>query len=153
LANKKVASASIDGLLKIYDLESKSTVLKIDEDHVISNLTSDPFDRRSLITTSWNKTVKVYDVSTGIFRRKGNNVDYNEINAKKAEEKLSEIYFAHAGCVSCSAFLNNEVIVTGGYDNHAILWHIGAYNSLSKIIDLKGWDIRGIFYHFLIKKV
>lgn len=65
-------------------------------------------------------------------------IDNSKAAAQILKKQKEEIVFAHAGCVSTSAFLNNELIVTGGCDNNVILWHIGAWNSLGKIIELKG---------------
>lgn len=48
------------------------------------------------------------------------------------------MYFAHSGCVSCGAFLNQQYVVTGAYDRHAIVWSISENNSLKKRLDLRG---------------
>merc|ERR1712173_254686 len=57
---QKIATAGMDGVLKVTDLASQRVLIKIQENGVISSATSDPFEKRTIITTSWNKTVKLY---------------------------------------------------------------------------------------------
>jgi len=145
--------------LKVTDIASRRVLIKIQENGVISSATSDPFEKRTIVTTSWNKTVKLYDIATGLYRHEikykndGLKNDELESTQLKCETKVenksdSQIqehndginHFAHTGCVSCSAFLNQKHLVTGAYDRHAILWSIEKNNRLSKKVDLRGHE-------------
>lgn len=161
---QKIATAGMDGVLKVTDIASRRVLIKIQENGVISSATSDPFEKRTIVTTSWNKTVKLYDVATGLYRHEikyqsdGNKKDAfkndefktDEMNYgtkvenksdSQVQEHNDEInHFAHTGCVSCSAFLNQKHLVTGAYDRHAILWSIEKNNRLSKKVDLRGHE-------------
>jgi WD40 repeat protein len=154
---QKIATAGMDGVLKVTDIASRRVLIKIQENGVISSATSDPFEKRTIVTTSWNKTVKLYDIATGLYRHE---IKYNNDGLKNVELVNTEIcetelenksdsrirhndeinHFEHTGCVSCSAFLNQKHLVTGAYDRHAILWSIEKNNRLSKKVDLRGHE-------------
>merc|ERR1712226_1083198 len=67
IADEKIATAGMDGCLKILDIGTRRVLINIKEENVISSVTCGP-KRRSVVTTSWNKTVKLYDIATGVYR-------------------------------------------------------------------------------------
>jgi len=136
VAGNKIATAGMDGHLKILDISTRRVLINIKEDNVISSITCDPFERRTVVTTSWNKTVKLYDIATGVYRNNINQKAGGNGHTDSSDDEMP--HYAHHGCVSCAAFLNQEFLVTGAYDRHAILWSIGKNNVLDKRLDMRG---------------
>lgn len=81
----KIVTAGVDGLLQVFDMTSKQVVLKVQENNVISTLNSDPYEQRYCLTTNFDKTVNIYDLSTGAYRHL----------------PKDDMHFEHTGCIGC----------------------------------------------------
>lgn len=99
----------MDKTCKFYDLIAKQTTITLSShESAISNCAFSP-DERNFATCSWDKSVLVWDIATGMYRRNG------PISLSKA----------HDGSVS-SCFISNdgELCVSSGYDMRIVLWDI-----------------------------
>uniref|UniRef100_A0A4W4GIZ1 WD repeat domain 88 n=1 Tax=Electrophorus electricus TaxID=8005 RepID=A0A4W4GIZ1_ELEEL len=70
--SQHLASTSVDGSIKLWDLCSHKTTLTINSGHtnVISSCCF-THDSRYLCTASWDRTLQLWDVQTGSFRTRG----------------------------------------------------------------------------------
>jgi len=117
---QRVASAGMDLSTKILDLVSqKTTITLLGHQNVVSSCCFSK-NQHFLCTSSWDKTLQIWDISTGHFRSKGSKV-------------LEE---GHAGSVSCCKFFfNDSRVISGGYDQALTMW---SATSGEKIITLRG---------------
>ncbi|XP_071065088.1 WD repeat-containing protein 88 [Dasypus novemcinctus] len=103
--SQKVASVSSDKSIKIWDVTSQATLLTITNGHF-------------LCTSSWDKTLKVWNVHTGEFRNYG---------------ACATLMQGHEGSVSsCSFSRDSSLLVSGGFDKTVAIWDVGeGYRKLS----------------------
>ncbi|ELT87334.1 hypothetical protein CAPTEDRAFT_168582 [Capitella teleta] len=103
----RVVSTSMDMTTKLYDLKTNCNTVTL---HGHKNIISDAsftFDQRKLATVSWDKSIRVWDVTTGMFRSQG----------------ATAIEKAHEGSISACDFTSDgSALVTGGYDNQICIW-------------------------------
>ncbi|CAG5116079.1 unnamed protein product [Candidula unifasciata] len=105
----KVITTSMDKTAKVFDLITANTTIKL-EGH--SNVVSDcsiTENGQKFATASWDKTVQLWDVATGMYRSKGPAV-------------LKGI---HDGSVSCCEFSKDGLLlVSGSYDTSIVVWDV-----------------------------
>ncbi len=97
----------MDKTCKFFDIvANKSTICLTSHKGVVSNASIAP-DERRFATCSWDKTVQIWDIATGAYRKNGPLV-------------LSK---GHDGSVSsCSISKDGLLCVSCGYDSRVILW-------------------------------
>ncbi|ESO98357.1 hypothetical protein LOTGIDRAFT_203725 [Lottia gigantea] len=112
----KIITTSMDRTTKFFDLKSATTTLRL-EGHI--NVVSDcsmSGGERKFATTSWDKSVHIWDIATGMYRSNG-------------PETLKG---SHEGSVSCCDFTEDGLMLaTGSYDNSIVIWD--ADNCVQKI--------------------
>ncbi|XP_073081779.1 WD repeat-containing protein 88 isoform X2 [Manis javanica] len=103
--SQKVASVSVDRSIKIWDVTSQATLLTITNGHF-------------LCTSSWDKTLKIWNVHTGEYRNSGACVT---------------LMRGHEGSVSsCQFARDTSLLVSGGFDRTVAIWDVGeGYRKLS----------------------
>ncbi|XP_051829724.1 WD repeat-containing protein 88 [Antechinus flavipes] len=111
----RIASASSNLDMKIWDISAKATLLTIHNAH--SNIIADccfTFSGHFLCTAAWDKTLKIWDVNTGGFRNEGACVTLME---------------GHEGSVSSCFFTSDaSLVVSGSYDKIVNVWDVaGGY--------------------------
>uniref|UniRef100_A0A2C9KQD4 Uncharacterized protein n=1 Tax=Biomphalaria glabrata TaxID=6526 RepID=A0A2C9KQD4_BIOGL len=108
-SDDKVITTSRDYTAKFFDLVTSTNTISL-EGHI--NVVADcdiTNDERNCATASWDKTIGVWDVSTGMYRSKGPTV----------------LKGSHDGSVSCCQFSNDGLLlVTGSYDNSIVVWDL-----------------------------
>lgn len=119
---QRVASCGLDCTAKIFDmLSQKTTVTLTGHSNVISHCRFSN-NQLSLATTSWDKTVRIWDISAGGFRLDGS----------------VALQDGHVGSVSCSKFNSDDTcLISSGYDQSVCVWDI---KNKSKIIALRGHE-------------
>jgi WD40 repeat protein len=112
----------MDGKTKVYDLKTATTTITIGSHiNVVACACFSP-DERWLATASWDRSCKVWDISTGIYRMEG---------PLKFDKD-------HEGSVaSCSFNSDGTLLVTGSYDRTVCLWNL---DSKSQVLRLLGHD-------------
>jgi WD40 repeat protein len=103
-----------DGSISIAD---SSVFYLAGHEYWISAVAFSP-NRQKLATSSFDGTVRIWDLSTIQAGR----------NAENQGESL--VLREHKESVTCVQFVNDDLLVTGGYDSNLILWNL----SLDKII-------------------
>ena len=92
---------------------------------VVSNH-SCSLDERFLATTSWDKSINVWDIATGEYRLKGPHM----------------LTAGHEGCASCCKFSNdNTLLVSGGYDTRLCVWDM-SMNTPKVILKVKAFFLQ-----------
>ncbi|KAB0401677.1 hypothetical protein E2I00_018018, partial [Balaenoptera physalus] len=131
--SQKVASVSLDRSIKIWDVTSQATLLTIPKSDVLmcapfhicfrahTNAISNccfTFSGHFLCTSSWDKTLKIWNVHTGEFRNRGACVTLMQ---------------GHEGSVSsCHFARDTSFLVSGGFDKTVAIWDVGeGYRKLS----------------------
>ncbi|KAK0051368.1 WD repeat-containing protein 88 [Biomphalaria pfeifferi] len=108
-SDDKVITTSRDYTAKFFDLVTSTNTISL-EGHI--NVVADcdiTNDERNCATASWDKTIGVWDVSTGMYRSKGPTV----------------LKGSHDGSVSCCQFSNDGLLlVTGSNDNSIVVWDL-----------------------------
>lgn len=98
---KKVVAGNLDGIIKIWDIDSKKEIRELKAHEGVWAMALNP-DGSRLATGGWDKTIKVWDTST-----------WKEMFTIKA----------HEGTVIALAFSpNGQQIASGGIDNVVRLW-------------------------------
>ncbi|KAK2492496.1 hypothetical protein MC885_007929, partial [Smutsia gigantea] len=107
--SQRVASVSLDRSIKIWDATSQATLLTIAKAHsnAISNCCF-TFSGHFLCTSSWDKTLKIWNVYTGEFRNSGACVTL----MKGHEGSVSSCHFAR----------DTSLLVSGGFDRIVAIW-------------------------------
>lgn len=116
--SERVAIGTIQGKVIVYDLVGKQVTIKLhDHTNAISCVTFDHAER-ILATASWDKSIRMTDVSTGEYRSKGTITD--------------QFVIAHHGAVSSlRIFSASQLMVSGGFDKRVMVWNIN--DQLAKI--------------------
>ncbi|XP_039253122.1 small ribosomal subunit protein RACK1-like [Styela clava] len=119
---QRIVSTSFDKVTKIWDRVSETvTATLTDHLNIVSSCCFSEKERY-LCTGSWDKTLRLYDISTGMYRTKGSKV----------------LDKGHEGCVSCCRFsTDGQTLISGGYDKAVILWDVSNY--VKKLV-LKGHE-------------
>lgn len=120
--SQRVAMGSIQGKVIVWDLLSqRPTVQCHDHTNAVSCVTFDK-EERILASSSWDKSIRMLDISTGEYRTKGT---------------VGEPFIiAHHGSVSSIKIFNSsQMMISGGYDKRVMLWNI---NQKMAKIPLKG---------------
>jgi len=117
--SQRVAIGTIRGKVIIWDVISKTTTIQShDHTNAVSCVTFDK-DERILASSSWDKSIRMLDVSTGEYRTKGTVV-------------AEPFVIAHHGSVSSIRIFNSsEMMVSGGYDKRIMIWNIN--HNMAKI--------------------
>ncbi|KAL2076806.1 hypothetical protein ACEWY4_027595 [Coilia grayii] len=112
-----------DRSLKLWDTHSRHTTLSIASSHssVVSSVCFTQ-DGRYVCTGSWDKSLQLWDVSSGTFRSHG---------------ALTHTHnMTHDGCVSSCAFSRDAcLLVSGAYDRTVAVWDMKA---ICRLLLLKG---------------
>ncbi|CAH8663294.1 unnamed protein product [Heterobilharzia americana] len=104
-----VITTSTDGSAKCIDLRSRRTLLTLRDHKNAVSSAAIARDGKLLATTSWDKTVCLYDIETGIYRKEGPTILAN----------------GHTGSISsCDIDDRGIYIATGGHDKFVMLWEI-----------------------------
>ncbi|KAH9519171.1 hypothetical protein Btru_074887 [Bulinus truncatus] len=123
-SDDKVITTSRDYTAKFFDLVTSTNTITL-EGHI--NVVADcaiTNDERRCATASWDKTARVWDVSTGMYRSKG----------------PVELKGNHDGSVSCCQFSNDgSLLVTGSYDNTVVVWDMENNNQKLKMQGHMDW--------------
>jgi len=116
--SERIAIGTIRGVVIVFDLIGKKVTIKLhDHTNAISSLTFDHAER-ILATASWDKSIRMTDVSTGEYRSKGT--------------IAPEFVIAHHGAVSSiRIFSASQLMISGGYDKRVMIWNIN--DQLAKI--------------------
>ncbi|XP_064640504.1 WD repeat-containing protein 88-like [Lineus longissimus] len=122
--NDRIVTTSMDKTTKFFDMKSEQTTLTL-EGHI--NAISDASfsqDERWLATSSWDKTIQLWDISTGMYRSEG-------------PKTLNK---GHEGSVSCCSFSSNGMLlVSGSYDQSVVVWDIENYVQKLKLQGHSDW--------------
>ncbi|KAH8866811.1 WD repeat-containing protein 88 [Schistosoma japonicum] len=103
-----VITTSIDGSAKCIDLRSRRTLLTLRDHKNAVSSAAIARDGKLLVTTSWDKTVHLYDIETGNYRTEGPQI-------------LDD---GHSGSISsCDIADDGIYLATGGHDKCVILWN------------------------------
>ena len=102
----RVVTSSVDGQIKVFDIRSFKTTLKLLNGHkgVVSHAQFSS-DNRKIISSGWDKKVCVWDIATGLFRHEG---------AQKYEN-------GHDGSIS-SCLLDGNMLISSSYDQTVSVW-------------------------------
>jgi WD40 repeat protein len=116
--SERIAIGTIRGKVIVYDMVGKKmTIQRQDHTNAVSCVTFDHAER-ILATASWDKSIRMTDVSTGEYRSKGTITD--------------QFVIAHHGAVSSiRIFSASQLMVSGGYDKRVMIWNIN--DQLAKI--------------------
>ena len=118
-SSTRVLSSSIDGSIKLFDVCSFKTTLKLLNGHqgVVSHAKFST-DNRKVISGGWDKKLCVWEVATGLFRHDG---------PQRYEN-------GHEGSIS-SCLLDGNMIISSSYDQTISVWD----TSTAKVkLSLKG---------------
>ncbi|XP_050396668.2 WD repeat-containing protein 88 [Patella vulgata] len=120
----KVITTSMDRTTKFFDLKSCKNTIKL-EGHI--NVVSDcsiSGGERKFATTSWDKSIQIWDIATGMYRSRG-------------PESLRG---GHEGSVSCCDFTQDGLtLATGSYDNSIIIWDADNFVQKIRLQGHTGW--------------
>lgn len=120
----RLVSTSMDGTTKVYDLRTGETTITLGGHINVISHASFSQDERWLATVSWDKCVKVWDVSTGHYRSDGS-IKFDR---------------DHEGSVSsCRWSVDGEYLVTGSYDQSVCVWDIENKAQKLKLLAHDGW--------------
>lgn len=112
----KVMTTSMDRTTKFFDLVSGINTITLEGHTNIVSSCAITYDERKFATASWDKTILLWDVATGMYRSKGPTV----------------LKGSHEGSVSCCQFSNDGLLlVSGSYDMSIVVWDIE--NSAQKL--------------------
>ena len=102
----RVITSSIDGQIKLFDVRSFATTLKLLNGHqgVVSHAQFSA-NNRKVVSCGWDKMLCVWDIATGLFRHEG---------AKMFEN-------GHEGSIS-SCLLDGNMMVSSSYDQTISVW-------------------------------
>jgi WD40 repeat protein len=120
----RIFTTSMDHLCRAWDLKSSTNTLTLKGHTNVVSDSSCSADEHKLVTVSWDKSIKVWDVSTGEYR----------LNGCGTVEK------SHGGCVSsCDLSPDGTLLVTGGYDNQVCLWDVDSKVQKLKLQGHSDW--------------
>ncbi len=103
----RIITCGMDKMCKVYDLKSKNVTVKLVGHEAVVPSYSISNNEKFVATVSWDKTLRVWDITTGAYRNNGALLFEN----------------GHEGCVSCCKFSpDNAIIVTAGYDKRVVIW-------------------------------
>lgn len=105
----KVITTSMDRTIKFLDLKSRKITITL-EGHinVVSNCDITR-DERKFASSSWDKSICIWDIATGSYRSKG----------------PAKLLAAHDGSISCCKFSSDGMmLVSGAYDNTVVVWDV-----------------------------
>ncbi|XP_059140852.1 WD repeat-containing protein 88-like [Physella acuta] len=112
----KIITTSSDRTAKFYDLLTGTTTLNLEGHTNIVSSCDISHDERNFATASWDKTILLWDVATGMYRSKGPTM----------------LKGGHDGSVSCCQFSSDGLLlVTGSYDMNIVVWDLE--NSVQKL--------------------
>ncbi|THD23489.1 putative Wd40 protein [Fasciola hepatica] len=105
--NRSVITTSTDGSVKSIDYVRQRALITLrDHKHAVSSACITT-DGRLLATTSWDRSILLYDLQTGAYRSQGPTV----------------LTGAHQGSISCSSISTaGDILVTGGLDKLIVIW-------------------------------
>ena len=107
----------MDKTCKFYDIVAKKPTIFLNAHKGVVSNCSITSDERRFATCSWDKTVQIWDIATGMYRKNGSLV-------------LSK---GHEGSVSsCAISKDGQMCVSGGYDNRVVLWDMA--HGLPKLV-------------------
>lgn len=120
--SQRVAIGTIRGKIIVWDVMSQTSTIQChDHTNAVSCVSFDS-EERILASCSWDKSIRMIDVSTGEYRSKGTVVE--------------PFVIAHHGSVSSIRIFNSsELMVSGGYDKRIMIWNI---NQKMAKIPIKG---------------
>ncbi|CAG5084520.1 Oidioi.mRNA.OKI2018_I69.PAR.g10661.t1.cds [Oikopleura dioica] len=109
--SQRIAIGTLQGEVMIWDVKARKFTLKFHEhSNAVSSICFDK-DERMLVSGSWDKSIRMMDVSTGNYRRKGT--------------LREQFAIAHHGSVaSVRIYSRGQHMVSGGYDKRVMLWNL-----------------------------
>ncbi|XP_041376182.1 WD repeat-containing protein 88-like [Gigantopelta aegis] len=103
----KVISTSMDRTTKFFDLRSATNTISLGGHINVISGCAITQNERNFATCSWDKSVQLWDISTGMYRANG------PISLKGS----------HEGSISCCNFSSDGLmLVTGSFDNCIVVW-------------------------------
>ncbi|RNA35068.1 WD repeat-containing 88 [Brachionus plicatilis] len=110
--NDRIVTTSMDKATKFFDITAKKITISLgSHTGVISNFAFTQ-DERKFVTCSWDRTLQVWDISTGMYRKNG----------------PSTLSKAHEGSISsCVVSQDGLLCASAGYDTKLVLWDLLHY--------------------------
>ncbi|KAA0198170.1 putative Wd40 protein [Fasciolopsis buskii] len=104
---RSIITTSTDGSVKSVDYIRQHTLITLrDHKHAVSSACL-TLDGKILATTSWDRSILLYDLLTGAYRSQG----------------PTSLTGAHQGSISCSSISTaGDILVTGGLDKLVVIW-------------------------------
>ncbi|RUS84992.1 hypothetical protein EGW08_007237 [Elysia chlorotica] len=120
----KVITTSMDKTAKFYDLISGKSTIKLEGHTNVISSCAITGDERKFATASWDKSIRLWDVATGMYRSKG----------------PSTMSGGHDGSISCCQFSGDGLfLVTGSYDMSIVVWDVENNVQKLKLQGHYGW--------------
>jgi len=109
--SQRIAIGTLQGEVVIWDIKARKFTLKFHEhSNAVSSICFDK-DERMLVSGSWDKSIRMMDISTGNYRRKGT--------------LREQFAIAHHGSVaSVRIYSRGQHMVSGGFDKRVMLWNL-----------------------------